>query len=244
MKTFACLLLVLATLGSTTAYASTWTVTTSGTIGRGFDAAGVFGSPLRDLTGLRFTQSVTASTDPMQWQYFDQYAHQQELHYVGPGFVTTVTVDGYTIRVAATTTTSGTQYITDYVGVTNVGDPDLIYSDQNGVTASGIALRSGMYVRNYNIDFVPSLDYAQHLKIATGTGYDTYSAFNLNERQTWFTAGSVNGGLGAVDLLEVNPVDVPEPSTALLTLLSFAILSLQRRAPRHLRRVMRSTDIS
>jgi hypothetical protein len=216
---------------SLASHAGTWTVTTTGTIGLGYDRDGLFGTLGRDLSGLRFKQSVTASTDPADWQYFDRYAHQQELHYIGPSFTDTVTVDGHTIVVSATSTTSGTQYIANYVTTTKSGDPDLIYSLQSGFTSDGTSLYAGQYAVSYQTAFVLTLDYDQTISQKTGPSFTTYSAFSMADRQTWFTAGSAYGAGGTVDSIEVNSVDVPEPGTPYLALAGLAVLGLLLSSP-------------
>lgn len=209
--------------------AGVWTTTTTGTIARGFDYNGLFGTAGRDLSGLRFTQSITASTNPADWELFDQYLNQQELHYVGPSFADTVTVDGRTVTVSATSTMRGTQYIANYRSATRTGDPDLIYSAQSGFTSSGLALQTAQYVVSYLTPFVSTLDYDQTIHRNLDSSFNTSASFSL-EGQAWFTATIPYAASGMVDSLDVNFINISEPATSDLAFLGLALLVVLRRS--------------
>lgn len=215
---------------SMNSYAGTWTVSTTGTIGRGYDYMGVFGEVGRDLSGLSFRQSVVANTDPSLWEMYDhQHPNIQELHFIGPSFTTTVTVDGHTSVFSTLSTERGTQYMANLVTAGVTGNPELIYTLQTGPTQDGSILYSGQYAVSYTNAFVPELSYDQRISVATGSDFTTYSEFRF--QSVWFIAGSAYGAGGNVERIDVNVFDVPEPATAVLFLI--AVLAL---AAVHLRR--------
>lgn len=107
MKNLYCCVLLLATgLAAANVQASPiWTVTSSGTISEGYDCVErdscvpLFGTTEPDLAGYKYTISITASIDPAKWS--DHVVAPNGWSHLlgdGPGFSTTITVNGTTIK--------------------------------------------------------------------------------------------------------------------------------------------------
>lgn len=77
---------------ASSAQATSWTVSMSGVLTSGVDKFGVFGEREQDLTGLEYTQTIQASTDP--YQYMGQ---SYQGIYSGPAFTATITVKDRTL---------------------------------------------------------------------------------------------------------------------------------------------------
>ena len=70
--TLAAALLAVGTLANP-AQAVPWTLSTQGTIAGGTNFAGVFGAAGQELGGLRYTQTITADTDPAMYHGWGEY---------------------------------------------------------------------------------------------------------------------------------------------------------------------------
>lgn len=140
---------------ATEAAQTAWTITTTGTIQSGFDSSGVFGF-VGDLTGLTFTQSITASV----WQGWSDHVDSSDhsiTMYSGSGgaFIDTVTVNGTTVTFTSALTTKGVQRIEKFYESLDTGENfrESITTEQRSTTlfASNII--------GANISFLPKKDF-------------------------------------------------------------------------------------
>jgi hypothetical protein len=201
-----------------------WTVTIQGQIDYGFDTSGVFGTAGQDLTGLSFTQSITASTDPAQWSYSYNDGYFQDLYGYGPGFTDTITVNGHSATFR-TTSSYGEQFIFNDVsqGSSN-GYPDYIYTYQQGSTDAGDQLSATQEVYSYSTAFVPTLDFGQTIsQNVSDPSFGKYSSFSISGNQTAYFEAST------VDSITVNGSDVPEPGTYCMLLTGLGLMGFMVR---------------
>jgi hypothetical protein len=218
-------LLTLSTFAISAQAAPSWTVTTQGQIGYGYDASGVFGTAGSDLTGMSFTQSITASIDPAQWGNLVNLGYYQYLYGSGPGFTDTVTVDGHTVTFSATSTSNGEQFIADDASHGNAnGYLDYIYTYQEGSTGDGSSLYAFQYADSYSTAFVPTLNFDQTLsRNISDPLFDKYSVFSISGNQSaWFQAGNL-------DSITVNGGDVPEPGSCCMLLTGLGLMGFMLR---------------
>jgi hypothetical protein len=233
MKSFTALAaaLALSTLAINAQAAQTWTVTTTGIIGAGTDTTGVFGIAGRDLSGLSFSQSVTASADPAQWtgylnDSFDPTINTAVLlEGTGPAFTDTVTVNGKSVTFNITSSsTDGMQALFDRISHgTGMVPGDAIGSIQTGFTASGDQVTSQQTISG-SIAFVPSVNFGQTLSHSvSGSDFFAISSFGISGNQVAsFTAATFNGG--SVDYVYLNAAPVPEPETYAMLLAGLGLL--------------------
>ena len=232
MKSFTSLAaaLVLTGFAMTAQTAQTWTVSTTGRIGSGTDTTGVFGLAGQDLSGLSFTQSVTASVDPAQWSGYISDSSDPAINTAillegtGPAFTNTVTVNGKSVTFNITSpSTNGMQALFDRVSHGNGMVPgDAIGSIQTGTTANGDTVYTQQSVSGSA--FVPSLNFGQALAHnVSGPSFFAISAFSISGSQTAsFLAASFNGG--SVDNIYLNTAPVPEPETYAMLLAGLGML--------------------
>src|SRR5689334_7194447 len=111
----------------------TWTVTTQGTISDGFDTSGVFGVAGRDLTGLSYTQTITASVDPSQYgNMFSGPGFVDISGSGGPGFTDTLTVNGQTVTFIIGQSYYAEQFLSDGASTNQYPYYDKVSTFQQG----------------------------------------------------------------------------------------------------------------
>jgi len=238
MKSFTALAaaLALSTLAFNAHAGQTWTVTTTGIIGSGTDTTGVFGLAGQNLSGLSFTQSVTASVDPAQWSgytvdNFDPARNKAVLlDGTGPAFTDTVTVNGKSVTFSMVSpSTNGMQTLFDRISHGSGMYPgDTIASYQTGTTAGGDTVFSGQNIQG-SVAFVPSVDFGQKLsQHLSAQDFFVTSSFNISGHQVAnFVAGNYDGG--SVDYVYLNAAPVPEPETYAMLLAGLGMLGYMAR---------------
>lgn len=201
-----------------------WTVSSTGTITSALDAAGLFGTPYRNLTGLVYTQTITASVDPSTYIFFNNNSNNNDM-YGSTGlaaFTDTVTVDGHTVTINITKPTSEEQMLRDAVSK-HVSGFDEIYTRDQGSDALGNTLNVTMYEYSLTVPFVPSLDFSQTITQPVNTGISATTGFSL-------TGAKASSFTGKVSSLSINATNVPEPtSIALFGLGVLGMGALRRR---------------
>ena len=205
------------------ATALSWTVTMQGIINNGSDTSGVFGTAGQDLSGLSFTQSITAITDTYQWRSRDGGGTYTNMYYQGPAFSDTVTVNGKSVTFNIEINTSGSQSIADSLSKGVPGDRDYINNTESGDTGNGASLFAYNYVLSYASSFVPSIDFGQTLsQDISAASFTKGSYFSISGNQSASFSGTP-------DFLALNASTVPEPATfMLLGLGALGLLSHRR----------------
>lgn len=222
IKLFAAAAVVALSAFATQAQAvQTWTVTTTGTIDYGSDTTGVFGLG-GNLAGFSFTQSVTAITD------YAGYAGE-------PEFYDTITINGKSVTFISRATEASNQQIDNGVGKAS-GGPDIIYSVQEGHTASGDYLNATQYVLNFSNAFVPATGYGQTIAPinVSDASFLAYVYFDVSQGQfgngsqiATFTSRSIN-----TISVNVIPDPVPEPETYAMLLAGLGLVGFAARRKR------------
>lgn len=169
----------------------TWTVTITGHITDGFDSAGLFGGVGQSLAGLAFSQSITASVDPAQWENIDT-ASGLQYYGEGPGFSDVVTINGRSLTFSANYS-SGTMGSFQYLssGLSQYTTFwDSIISQQGGYTSDGDWLYVVNYAGSSLIGFVPELDFSQKISATTpAMAISSQASFELGSK-AWFNGVS------------------------------------------------------
>jgi len=215
--------LALSTCAINAQASQTWTVTTQGQITSGLDTTGVFGSIGQNLAGLSYTQSITASIDPAQWQNSYNNGWLTYMAGSGPAFTDTITVNGHTVNFILSTI-GGAQLLANGASQGNVNYPnsyDEVYTDQYGHTASGGFFEGGQFAFSSTTAFVPTLNFGQ--KISQDTSDPSFSA-----QAFVYISGKETANFQAnANTLTVTAV--PEPETYAMLLAGLGLLGFVAR---------------
>lgn len=204
-----------------------WTVSATGTISSGTDYSGVFGAANKNLSGLAYTETIKASTDPTNYAFVGNSASQSSLY--GsihlPAFTDTVTVNGHTVTFNLTNPSFEYQLIRDSVSK-HLSGYDEIYTNDRGYDAAGNRVWAVIeaYTNSASSPFVPSLDFNQIITQPAKVGINSIVNFSV--------VGADRAGFsGTMASLSVTPANVvPEPaSIALLGLGLLSMTALRRR---------------
>ena len=225
-KSMACVVAVLTTLGTSLSVQAApgprWNVTATGKIDYGSDTSGIFGTANANLSGLTYSQTITASVDPSQWSASGNSSYQSAVDGSGPEFTDTVTVSGHSITYTATTI-SGDQYISDGASQYAHGSYDEIFSVQEGNTSSGETLYAYAYADSYDTRFVPGVSFAQTISQTLNGSFETYSLFSLSSRD-----GTITYFEGTPSSIAINISAVPESGVPTMMITGLGMLGFIR----------------
>ena len=226
--TFLAATAVLALSGLVTqAQAKTWTTTIVGTIDYGYDGTGVFGIADRDLSGLSFTHSITASVSPADWSdiAIDPSNYFSNLYGQGPAFVDTITIADKRVTITSSATTGGMQVLQNYLSSKSPYF-DYASSFQEGYTVSGDLTRTYNNANSYSIPFLPTLNYGQKTTLSNPFNGSTYiyTEFSI--------AGNQNAYFVASSGESFSISSVPEPETGGMILVGLGLVSYIARRKR------------
>ena len=211
------------------AQADPWTFTTTGTIGFGIDASGIFfgGTPTYDLAGLSYIQTTIVDPNSYAFQVTSDVAHYGDSGNVS--FSEIITING------VTKTFSGIAENGESV-LSNGGDQggyEAFQYDQ-GITVDGFDIESDQFSHGpgpVNL----GLSYSQVWSYNPVVTDSTMSGFFVDglDGQLMFTAGTTSYPAhgGSVDTISINidPANIPEPATLFLAVLGLLSLVAARR---------------
>ncbi len=212
--------------GSAHAAGETWTVMATGHITSGIDYSGVFGTAGQSLTGLAYTQTITASVDPSLWDVNDPGDSFNYLHSVGPAFTDTVTVNGHTLTLNPSSTDFGGQFITSDASLGGVVHSyfDGIKTFQSSWLPGGGSIDVSIQAFSYRNAFVPTLYFGQSIvKNIEDASFTASSYFTLTGNQHAEFVGDVT-------VISVNAVPEPETYAMLLAGLGLVVLASRRKS--------------
>lgn len=214
------------------AQAQTWTLTTTGHIDYGYDHMQLFGDIPdtgswigRDLTGLAYTETITVSTDPAQWEFSNTAGSATELYGNGPGYTVTVTVNGHTKTFSANATVNGSQLISSALS-SNINGAE-VSSRMLGVTGGVQVLQVQTYASSYSAAFVPTGSFNQSQTLSqdvSGAEFNKSASFYFTNDITGPDISTMFGG--TPDRITVTISAVPEPSSYALMLAGLAMTGL------------------
>lgn len=213
---------VLSVYMTTTAAATPWTFTTTGTISTGYDTTGVFGAANTDLYGMSFSNSITL--DPTAYAnivYNDADANSRTGTLTGSA-TTTVTV-GNTTKTFIWDLSSFYNWGQSYLGAynTNYGAGmifDEAYQNQSGYTADGSNLVSYGYLYSYVNAFGLSTSFNQNWARTVQAGDYGGSYFYIYGNSGYASFQ------GTPSTISINS-PVPEPEAYAMLLAGLGLLS-------------------
>lgn len=205
--------LVLSAFTTQAQAAATWTVTAAGHIDTGSDGLGYFGAKGRNLAGISFIETITANVDPALWSWSYSDSHSAAVGGVGPGFTTTITINGITRTFNTISATDGRQT------VANIPDTNVIELWQIGHLADSALIYP--IIRLYgNTGSLPLANFDQSF---SGTALN--STFLGQVGISLLTAqGLTEFATTRVDSLTVNTAPVPEPETYAMLLAGLGLV--------------------
>lgn len=207
--------------------AQTWTVTTTGHISNGSDGKSLFGNlpdsgnwNPRDLYGLAYTESITVSTDPAQWNPHagEPSNSTQALYGNGPGFSVTVTVNGHTATFSAAVTVDGVQDISKDYG-------DKIQTYMLGIIDGLQHVHVNTFASSQSEAFVPIESFSQSHSFSqdvSGSAFDKQSSFFVTDDITG--GGPYTSFEGIPDFISVTVSAVPELETYAMLLAGLGLI--------------------
>jgi hypothetical protein len=190
-------------------------VTTTGHIDVGNDNAGLFGDvpattpwPGRDLTGFSYTESISSSINPAQWQS----SSSTEQYGIGPGFTVEVTVNGQTVTFNSSATIYGTQALSK----------DQAFISLYGVVGDTQVVSVHNHVLSDSIAFVPTGGFTQSQSFSqdvSSPAFEKSALFSFSD----FTTSSNTLFIGTPDSITVTVSAVPESSPYVLMFAGLAL---------------------
>ena len=230
-----------ATFLSPQAHASLWTFTTTGIIGYGYDADGIFFKGQRNtyLSGQSF--ELTTIVDPSLYSNQTTYAAILAGNSWGNSFSTTVTINGITKTFEMGASSGGQSYGGQYFisnEVTQYGPSYpkyLDYAEQRaeGATNNGTHIRTEQYVYSYVNSMELDLSSDQAWSYTPQTTDSQYTDFyHSSNGFAYFQACNFCSIGGKITGISINAlgISVPEPNS--LYLLGFAlaiVVGIQRK---------------
>ncbi len=196
----------------------------TGTISRGYDGLGIFGTPGADLTGQNFAQFISTNlADGYERNFRPDAATLGYIKQTGATLNGSAQVGTHRFQWTVTdargifdmyNTLSSRHYFVDYLNIQGDG--------ANAITADGYKLSAGMFVQSTSQPFLNSLDTSQSVTF-NPQGLSTRSLFILQRdgNTTYFESTPLASSIA------LNPV--PEPETWAMLVAGIGMLGFAAR---------------